>query len=82
MFEEEIHVRPHPLGGWEVKRERGARALSRHSSLEEATQRARYLAARHGVSSCMTRPGESSVTSSLPLESHRSVGHGGGGARV
>ena len=49
MFEEEIHVRPHPLGGWEVRRERGLRALSRHSSREEATQRARQLAAEHGV---------------------------------
>ena len=49
MFEEEIHVRPHPLGGWEVRRERGLRALSRHSSREEATQRARQLAAQHGV---------------------------------
>ena len=37
------------LGGWEVKRERGARALSRHSSLEEATHRARQLATRNGV---------------------------------
>jgi len=49
VLEEEIHFRPHSLGGWEVRRERGLRALSRHSSLEVATQRARQLAAQHGV---------------------------------
>ena len=39
-----VHVTPHPEGGWQAKKEKAERASSRHPTQKEAMDRGRELA--------------------------------------
>ena len=41
-----VHVAPHPDGGWQVKKEGTSRASSRHSTQSDAEKKARGMAKR------------------------------------
>lgn len=47
--EKDVHVTPHPDGGWQVKRDNAERASSRHETQADATERGREIARRDGV---------------------------------
>lgn len=44
-----VHVVPHPEGGWATKREQGDRASSRHPTQSEAIDRGREIARNNQV---------------------------------
>ncbi len=44
-----IHVAPHPDGGWQVKKEGASRSSSWHASKRDAEQRAKGTAKREGL---------------------------------
>lgn len=52
----DVHVTPHPEGGWQVIRERGERASSRHATQTEALQEGRRVAMRSRVDLVVHRP--------------------------
>lgn len=52
----DYHVTPHPEGGWQVKREGGDRATSRHGTQGEAVADAREHARREKVEVVIHRP--------------------------
>ena len=52
----DYHVTPHPDGGWQVKREGGERASSRHQTQGDAAKQARHQAKRDRVEVVIHRP--------------------------
>lgn len=56
MTKRDIHVTPHPQGGWQTKAEGAGRAGSRHSTQSEALDRARQQAVREKVEVVIHRP--------------------------
>lgn len=51
-----VHVVPHPGGGWATRREEGDRASSRHSTQSDAIDRGREIARNNGVEVVIHRP--------------------------
>lgn len=51
-----VHVVPHPDGGWAARREQSERAISRHPTQAEAIGRAREVARNSGVEVVIHRP--------------------------
>lgn len=49
MAKRNIHVVPHPEGGWQTKRAGAERAGSRHETKHEAMDQGRQTAIREGV---------------------------------
>lgn len=56
MSNKDVHVTPHPDGGWQTKTEGAGRAGSRHSTQQAAFERAREQAIRTGVEVVIHRP--------------------------
>ena len=52
----DIHVVPHPDGGWATKREGADRAGSRHQTQKDAIEQARDTAQRERVEVVIHRP--------------------------
>lgn len=52
----DIHVVPHPDGGWATRKEGADRAGSRHGTQTDALDRARDQARREGVEVVIHRP--------------------------
>jgi len=49
MSKKDIHVTPHPKGGWQTKKEGADRAGSKHGTQRDAIDRARGQAKREKV---------------------------------
>lgn len=49
MGKKDYHATPHPEGGWQVRREGGERASSRHETQSDAIERGRELAIQEKV---------------------------------
>ncbi len=56
MSRKNVHVTPHPDGGWQTKREGASRAGSRHSTQGAAIERAREQAIRERSEVVIHRP--------------------------
>lgn len=52
----DVHVVPHPKGGWATKKEGARRAGSRHPTQGDAINRAREQAKRGGLEVVIHRP--------------------------
>lgn len=52
----DVHVVPHPDGGWATRTEGASRVGSRHDTQREATEAARGQAIRNGVEVVIHRP--------------------------
>ena len=51
-----VHVVPHPDGGWATRREQSDRAASRHATQSDAIERAREVARNNQVEVVIHRP--------------------------
>ena len=51
-----VHVVPHPDGGWATRREQSDRATSRHPTQSDAIERAREVARNNHVEVVIHRP--------------------------
>lgn len=51
-----IHVTPHPAGGWQVKSDHAQRAIVRTDTQREAIDRGRPIARNNGVELVIHRP--------------------------